>query len=224
MGVVHRSEGALEPVAPGIESETAIVAGIAAALFGEHSVPWRALARDYDGIRELIERAIPGFDRYNARVRQAGGFELPNTARDRRFVTQSGKAEFTVQPLPDHGLSAGQLLLTTIRSHDQFNTTIYGFDDRYRGISGERRVVFLNPEDMAERRIESGQRIDVKSEFRGATRSVHGFLAVPYDIPRGSAAAYFPEANPLVPLENHADESRTPASKSIVVTIAASPS
>jgi molybdopterin-dependent oxidoreductase alpha subunit len=223
MGVVHRSEGALEPPAPGLLGEPAIVAGIAGAALGRGTpVPWDELARNYDAIRALIERAIPGFERYNQRVREPGGFELPNAARERRFATDSGKAEFTVQALPEHELGQGQLLLTTVRSHDQFNTTIYGLDDRYRGIRGDRRVVFLNAEDMAERRLEPGQRVDLTSHFRGSRRSVYGFTAVPYDLPRGSAAGYFPELNPLVALESHADESHTPTSKSIVVTLAPS--
>jgi len=222
MGVVHRSEGPLEPAAPSLLGEPAIVAGIAGAALGsERPVPWAALAGDYDAIRDLIEASIAGFDRYNERVRQPGGFELPNGARERRFSTRSGKAEFTVQALPELRLEPGQLLLTTIRSHDQFNTTIYGFDDRYRGISGERRVVFVNPADLAERGFEPDQRLDVTSHHRGTRRTVSGFRAVPYDVPRGCAACYFPEANPLVPLEDHADESRTPASKSIVVTLSA---
>ncbi|MDQ2646713.1 MAG: hypothetical protein M3020_23115, partial [Myxococcota bacterium] len=224
MGVVHKSEGPLEPVAPLLLSEPAIVAGIAEAALGAEPVPWSELAGDYDAIRELIERSIAGFERYNQRVREPGGFELPNGPRERRFLTASGKAEFTVQALPELALEPGQLLLTTIRSHDQFNTTIYGFDDRYRGISGERRVVFVNPKDLAERGFQPNQRLDITSHYQGTRRSVSAFRAVPYDIPRGCAACYFPEANPLVPLENHADESRTPASKSIVVTLSAASS
>jgi molybdopterin-dependent oxidoreductase alpha subunit len=222
MGVVHKSEGPLEAAAPSLLGEPVIVAGIAeVALGAREPVPWGALAEDYDTIRDLIEESIAGFDRYNERVRQPGGFELPNGPRERRFLTTSGKAEFTVQVLPELRLEPGQLLLTTIRSHDQFNTTIYGFDDRYRGISGERRVVFVNPLDLAERGFEPNQRLDVTSHYQGTRRTVSAFRAVPYDIPRGCAACYFPEANPLVPLENHADESHTPASKSIVVTLAA---
>jgi anaerobic selenocysteine-containing dehydrogenase len=224
MGVVHRSEGALEPVDPGLWSEVAIVCGLAEAALGSTPVTWSALANDYDAIRELIERAIPGFDAYNTRVREPGGFELPNGARERRFATASGKAEFTIQALPDNPLGPGQLLLTSVRSHDQFNTTIYGFDDRYRGIRGERDVVFLNADDISERGLEPGQRVDVISHFRGTRRRVRGFRVVPYDIPRGSAACYYPEANPLVPLESFADESHTPTSKSIVVTISATES
>ncbi len=221
MGVVHKSEGPLEPAAPSLLGEPGIVAGIAEAALGAEPVPWSELVKDYDAIRDLIERSIAGFERYNERVREPGGFELPNGPRERRFLTASGKAEFTVQALPELALEPGQLLLTTIRSHDQFNTTIYGFDDRYRGISGERRVVFVNPKDLAERGFEPNQRLDVTSHYQGTRRTVSAFRAVPYDIPRGCAACYFPEANPLVPLENHADESRTPASKSIVVTLSA---
>ncbi|MFO7177993.1 MAG: FdhF/YdeP family oxidoreductase [Pseudomonadota bacterium] len=220
MGVVRRSEGTLPPADPGLLSEIEIVARLGAATFGtERPVPWLALAEDYDRIRALIEETIPGFARYNERVRAPGGFVLPNAARERRFETKSGKAEFTVQPLEPLRLAPQQLLLMTIRSHDQFNTTVYADDDRYRGIRGNRRVVFLNPEDMAERRLAAGALVDITSHYEGVERTVRAFACVPYDIPRRCAAAYFPEANGLVPLESVADESRTPTSKSIVVTL-----
>jgi molybdopterin-dependent oxidoreductase alpha subunit len=220
MGIVHRSEGHLSPADPSLWSEPRIVAGIASATLGAtRPVDWAWLAADYDRIRDLLEKAISGFDDYNRRVREPGGFYLPNGARERTWSTASGKAEFTVQELPRIPLEPGQLLLMTIRSHDQFNTTVYGLDDRYRGVRGDRNVVFMNRDDMTDRGLAEGQRIDVFSHYAGQTRTVRGFSCIGYDVPRGCAAAYFPETNALVALENHADESRTPASKSIVISV-----
>ncbi|MBC8101808.1 MAG: FdhF/YdeP family oxidoreductase [Cytophagales bacterium] len=221
MGVVHASKGVLEPASPQLLSEPAIVAGIAKATLGDRSaVDWDALTADYDSIRDSISRVVPGFEEYNRRVRVPGGFYLPNGPREGRFTTASGKAHFTVHAIPRHDLLPGQLLLMTIRSHDQFNTTIYGNDDRYRGVHGGRRVIFVNADDLREANIESGQAVDVTSHYQGETRTVYGFKAVPYEIPRRCTAAYFPETNPLVPLGNIAEGSRQPASKSIIVTIA----
>jgi anaerobic selenocysteine-containing dehydrogenase len=223
MSVVHASQGRLEPASPELRSEPAIVAGLARAVLGAGSrVPWEELAGDYDRIRERIERVVPGFEDYNRRVREPGGFVLPSGARRRAFETPSGKAQFTVHALPDVSLASGRLRLTTIRSHDQFNTTVYGPDDRYRGISGDRRVVLMHPEDAAERGLAPGDRVDLTSHFRGATRCVRGFRVVAYDLPRGCAAAYFPEVNPLVALESFAEGSRTPTYKSIEISVAAS--
>ncbi|MFO0550913.1 MAG: FdhF/YdeP family oxidoreductase [Polyangiaceae bacterium] len=222
MGIVHASEGRLSPVVDGLRSEPEIVAGLAHATLGDEPVRWRELAEDYDLIRDLIEKSVAGFERYNARVREPGGFYLPNGPRERRFTTKSGKAHFTVQDLPENDLTPDQLLMMTIRSHDQFNTTVYDLDDRYRGIRGERRVILMNAEDMRERGLEDGALLDITSHFRGEERTVTGFKAVSYDIPLGCAATYFPETNPLVPLEHHADESHTPASKSVVITVSRS--
>lgn len=223
MSVVHASQGRLEPASAELRSEPAIVAGMARAVLGAASrVPWEELAADYDRIRERIERVVPGFDRYNRRVREPGGFVLPSGARERAFGTPSGRARFSVHPLPDVSQAAGRLLLTTIRSHDQFNTTVYGLEDRYRGIAGDRRVVLMHPDDLAERGLAAGQRVDLTSHFRGETRSVRGFRTVAYDLPRGCAAAYFPEANPLVPSDSYAEGSRTPTYKSIEISVAAS--
>jgi anaerobic selenocysteine-containing dehydrogenase len=148
-GVVHMSRGVLKPASPELRSETAIVAGVAHATLGERSrVDWLGLADDYDRIRQHIEHVVPGFTQYNRRVREPGGFYLPNAPREGQFKTPTGRARFTVHPIPEHDLSGGKLLLTTIRSHDQFNTTIYGENDRYRGISGGRRVIFLNQGDI----------------------------------------------------------------------------
>jgi molybdopterin-dependent oxidoreductase alpha subunit len=223
MSVVHTSEGRLEPASPELRSEPAIVAGIARAVLGGASrVPWEELVADYDRIRERIERVVPGFSRYNRRVRSPGGFVLPSAARERVFDTPSGRAVFTVNALPEVAVAPGRLSLTTIRSHDQFNTTVYSPNDRYRGISGDRRVVLMHPEDLAERGLAPGDRVDLTSHFRDETRTLRGFRTVAYDLPRGCAAAYFPEANALVSVDSYALGSRTPTYKSIEISVAAS--
>jgi molybdopterin-dependent oxidoreductase alpha subunit len=222
MSVVHRSQGRLEPASPELRSEVAIVAGVAHATIGERSrVPWLALAADYDRVRDRIDRVIPGFHDYNRRVREPNGFVLPSGARTRHFDTPDGRAQFRVHPLPDAALPAGRFRLTTLRSHDQFNTTIYGHDDRYRGLT-DRRVVLLHPDDLREQGIAEGAQLDLTSHFRGETRSVRGFRAVAYEVPRRCAAAYFPEANALVPLDSYADGSRTPSFKAVEISLAPS--
>ena len=223
MSVVHTSEGRLEPASPQLRSEVAIAAGLARAVLGAgSSVPWELFASNYDRIRDSIERVVPGFDDYNRRVREPGGFLLPSGARRRHFDTRDGRARFTVHELPADEVAEGRFRLTTLRSHDQFNTTIYGHDDRYRGIRGDRRVVLLHRDDLAAAGLAEGQRVDLTSHFRGETRVVRGFRTVAYDVPRGCAAAYFPEANPLVALDSVADASHTPTYKSIEVSIAPS--
>ncbi len=220
MGVVHSSRGSLEPASAHLLSEPAIVARLARAVLGERGgVEWERLVEDYDRVRDLIERVIPGFDDYNRRVRDGGGFYLPNFAREGEFKTSTGRANFTVHPLPRHDLAPGQFLMMTVRSHDQFNTTIYGLDDRYRGVYNERRVVFLNPEDVSEAGLSAGQVVDLVSHFEGEERTARRFLVVPYRIPRRCAATYFPEANVLVPVGSVAEKSNTPASKSVVISI-----
>jgi molybdopterin-dependent oxidoreductase alpha subunit len=224
MAQVHRSQGRLRPATPGLLSEPAIVAGLARATLGAESrVPWEELVADYDRIRERIARVVPGFENMNARVRARGGFTLPRPPAERRFDTPSGRAELREVALPRIEVPPGRLLLMTVRSHDQFNTTIYSDDDRYRGISGDRRVVFVHPDDLRALGLGAGARVDVISHTAGpggeTTRAVRGFRLVAYDVPRGCAAAYFPEANPLVPLEHHAEGSLTPAYKSIVVSL-----
>ena len=216
MGVICRSEGVLPPASDQLRSEVAIVTGLAKATLGED---WSGFASDYGKIRDRIERVVPGFERYNERIAADGNFLLPNAARDRRFVTANGKANFTVHPLPRHELREGELLLMTIRSHDQFNTTIYSQDDRYRGIYGNRRVVFLNESDMRNRGLEARTLVDIVSRFGSEERRAEGFTAVPYPIPRGCAAAYFPEANVLVPVGDVAGGSNTPVFKSIVIRL-----
>ena len=218
MGIVHASRGSLEPASPHLRSEVAIVAGLAAATLGDKA-SWAALAQDYDRVRDTIATVIPGFDGYNERVRAQGGFRLPNPAREGRFETRSGKAKFTVHATPQHGLSEGQFMMMTIRSHDQFNTTIYGLDDRYRGISQQRRVVFLNAVDAQEAGLREGDQVDLVSCYAGKERIARGFMVAPYNIPRHCAATYFPEANCLVPIDHTARRSNTPASKSVVISL-----
>jgi len=224
MGVVQSSRGTLEPASSELLSETMIVARLAAATLGERSrVDWLALAGDYDLIRSSIARVIPGFEDYNQRVREPGGFYLPNGARERRFQTATGRAQFTVHSLPRHSLKDGQFLMMTIRSHDQFNTTIYGLDDRYRGIRNGRRVIFLNPQDIEAAGLKPGQTVDITSHFEYEERTARSFVIVPYSIPRRCAATYFPEANVLVSVRSVAEKSNTPASKSVVISLQPSP-
>ncbi|HEV2704338.1 MAG TPA: FdhF/YdeP family oxidoreductase [Pyrinomonadaceae bacterium] len=220
MGVVQASRGRLAPASEHLLSEPAIIARLARATLGSRTnVRWEWLIEDYDRIRDLIARTIPGFEDYNRRVRQPAGFYLPNHARERRFKTATGKAHFTVHALPRHELAPGQFLMMTIRSHDQFNTTIYGLDDRYRGVHGERRVVFLNAEDMRAQGLSAGEVVDLVSHFEGEERIARRFLVVPYRIPRRCAATYFPETNVLVPVRSTAERSNTPTSKSVVISI-----
>jgi anaerobic selenocysteine-containing dehydrogenase len=217
MGIVQPSLGKLKPASEHLRSEVWIVTELARSVLGED---WSAYAADYDRIREAISQVVPGHEDYNQRLRKQGGFYLPNPPRDSRtFPTATGKARFTVNALPTHDLAPDQLMLMTIRSHDQFNTTIYGLDDRYRGIKGERRVVFLNADDARERGLTEAHRVDLVSHFQGQERVAPGFRVVLYPLPRGCAAAYFPEANALVPVDSYAEGSRTPTSKSIVVTL-----
>jgi molybdopterin-dependent oxidoreductase alpha subunit len=222
MSVVSASRGTLPPASPELRSEVAIVCGLARATLGagaRSTVDWEALAADYDAIRDQIARVVPGFEGFNARVREPGGFHLPNAARERVFETATKKARFTVHPIPRHALLPGQLLMMTMRSHDQYNTTVYGLDDRYRGVHGGRRVVFLSPEDARERGLSHGDRVDLTSHFEDGERHARGFSVVVFHIPRGSAATYFPEANVLVPLGSVAEKSNTPASKSVVISV-----
>jgi molybdopterin-dependent oxidoreductase alpha subunit len=220
MGVVERSLGHATPASPALMGETAIVCRMAHAVLGTRSrIDWLAWATDYDLIRDGIAAAIPGCDAYNARVRHPGGFYLPNPPRENVFHTPVGKALFTVNPIAEHRLEPGQLLMTTVRSHDQFNTTIYGLHDRYRGLHFERRVVMMNREDLEERRLSPRQVVDVTSHFNGQTRTASGFRVVEYPIPRHCAAMYYPEANVLVPIGATEPLSNIPASKSVVISL-----
>ncbi|MET7531690.1 FdhF/YdeP family oxidoreductase [Streptomyces goshikiensis] len=220
MGMVHASRGNLTPASPHLLSEPAIVARMARAVLGAGSAtPWEEFERDYATIRDRISRVVPGFEDFNARAARPEGFRLPHAPRDeRRFPTKTGKANFTGAPVEYPRVPEGRLLLQTLRSHDQYNTTIYGLDDRYRGITGGRRVVMVNPEDAAELGLADGSYTDLVSEWRdGVERRAPGFRVVHYPTARGCAAAYYPETNVLVPLDSTADTSNTPASKSVVV-------
>lgn len=220
MGVVQASRGFLRPASAELLSEPAIVARLAMATLGNRAnVDWQALVADYDLIRDRISRVVPGFDDYNARARWPGGFYLPNAARQRIFNTPQRRAVFTVHGLPKHDLKPDQYLMMTIRSHDQFNTSIYGLDDRYRGVYGGRRVVFLNADDIRTAGLSAGEKVDLISHFEGEERVARRFVVVPYSIPRRCAATYFPETNVLVPLRSVADKSNTPVSKSVVISI-----
>lgn len=227
MGIVHASRGNLDPPSDQLLSEPMIVARLAVATLGKRtSVNWMHLVEDYDRIRELIAQVVPGCDEMNRRVRHKGGFYLPNAARDDEYKTSTGKARFALSQLERTELGADQFLLTTLRSHDQYNTTIYGLDDRYRGIFHGRRVVLLNADDMKSNGWKAGDRLDITSHFRNGssneTRTALRFVAVPYEIPRRCAATYFPEANVLVPIDSVALGSNTPTSKAIVVSLARS--
>lgn len=227
MGIVHSSRGSLEAPSDELLSEPMIVARLASATLGKRSsLKWMDLVQDYDRIRELIARVVPGCEDLNRRVRNKGGFYLPNAARDNDYKTRSGKANFAISPLDPVRLERGQFLLMTLRSHDQYNTTVYGLDDRYRGIFHGRRVVLLNAEDIKERGWRAGDQLDITSHFNRdgeeELRKAQRFLAVPYDIPRRCAATYFPEANVLVPIDSVALKSNTPTSKAIVVTFSLS--
>ncbi len=224
MGVVQESRGVLSPASEHLMSETAIVCHLAdATLKGRTKVNWLGLCENYDRIRDHIEHVVPGFNDYNRRVRESGGFYLPNPPRDERtFITATGRANFFVHPIPKHDLQPGQLLMMSIRSHDQFNTTIYGDDDRYRGIFGGRRVIFMNPADVARLGFTAGQWVDLTSHFNNEQRQARRFMVVPYEIPPGCAATYYPESNPLIPLQQTAEGSNQPASKSVVISLSPS--
>ena len=223
MGVIHSSQGRLKPAHSGLYSEPAIVAWLAEKVLGpENPVSWCWLIEDYDRIRDLIARTIPHFENFNKRVRKPGGFHLYNGARERKFNTDGGKAKFTINPAPDLSLPEGTYRMMTMRTHDQYNTTVYGNDDRYRGIQGGRRVVFMNEEDMREANIAAGSLVDITNDFGGKKRVAPRFTAIPYPIPSRCVGAYFPEANVLVPLEKFAEGSFTPASKDVIVRLAPS--
>jgi molybdopterin-dependent oxidoreductase alpha subunit len=220
MSVVHRSQGAHAPASGQLRSEPAIICELAAATLGnKYPVDWHAMSDNYDLVREEVQVVIPGFDDFNRRVRKPEGFVLPNGPRDgAHFTTDNAKAHFMVDQAPAWTLADGEYLMMTIRTHDQFNTTIYGLEDRYRGIHGERRVVMMHADDMAREGLASKDRVDIVNDH-GRERVATDFFVVPYDIARGCLATYFPEANVLVPLDQKAERSGTPASKSVVVRL-----
>jgi molybdopterin-dependent oxidoreductase alpha subunit len=222
MGVISPSRGHLEPASKDLLSEPAIICRLAKAVLGDRTtVDWMGLMGNYDRIREHIEHVIPGFEDYNRRIR-ADIFYLPNDARDhRKFNNGVGKAKFIVAEIDPHDLEPGQYLMMTVRSHDQFNTTIYGLDDRYRGVYNGRRVVFMNAEDVRVAGLAAGQFVDLTSHHDGEERVARHFMVAPHNLPRGCAATYFPEGNVLVPINSTAERSNTPTSKSVIISVAA---
>ncbi|MFZ3571184.1 FdhF/YdeP family oxidoreductase [Streptomyces sp. BH097] len=222
MGMVHASRGRLDPASRHLLSEPAIVARLARRVLGTESrTPWEEFEKDYATIRDRIAHVIPGFEDFNEKVADPNGFALPHAPRDeRRFPTATGKANFTAAPVEYPRVPEGRLLLQTLRSHDQYNTTIYGLDDRYRGIRNGRRVVLVNADDAKDLDLAEGSYVDLVSEWEdGVERRAPGFRVVHYPTARGCAAAYYPETNVLVPLDATADTSNTPASKSVVVRL-----
>jgi molybdopterin-dependent oxidoreductase alpha subunit len=217
---VSGSHGLFAPTSPLVRSEPAIVAGIAGAtLRGKHPLDWEALVANYDTIRDHVSRIVPGFENFNERVRASEPFYAPVEAKQREFPTKTGKANFTVNPITKLDVRPGELVMMTVRTHDQFNTVVYGLDDRYRGIYGGRRVIYLNRDDVAERGLEDGQLVDITSRFGKELRTVEQFRIVGYDLPRGCAATYYPETNPLVALDSQAEISGTPTSKSVTISL-----
>ncbi|OQP66191.1 FdhF/YdeP family oxidoreductase [Niastella populi] len=220
MGVIQLSKGVLEPVSNELLSEPVIVCRLAKATLGSRSkIDWDKYLQNYDHIRNDIERTIAGFTDYNKRVREPGGFYLPNCNREGSFNTTSKKAHFNIAPITTIKLEENELLMMTIRSHDQFNTTIYGLNDRYRGIYQERRVILMNRQDMDRRQLQQGDVVDIYNHHGGVERVAHKFIVVPYPIPPKCTATYFPEANVLVPVNSVAKKSNTPVSKAVVVTV-----
>jgi len=230
MSMVHLSRGSLQPPGEQVRSEVAIISQLArAVLGGGHPVPWENFQADYDRVRDAIAAVVPGCADYNRRVRQSDGFQLPHPPRDsREFPTTTGKANFAVNPLEWIPVPEGRLVLQTLRSHDQYNTTIYGLDDRYRGVKGGRRVIFVNPADIVSLGFAEGARVDLVSEFTSAAgqveeRRAEDFMIVPYSTPVGNAAAYYPETNALVALDHVAARSNTPVSKAVQIRLEARP-
>ncbi|WP_297199525.1 FdhF/YdeP family oxidoreductase [uncultured Pluralibacter sp.] len=222
MSMVHASSGKLKPASPQLRSEPAIVAGMARATLPGTRVDWLSLVADYDMIRDYIEKTVPGFDDYNLRIRTPGGFRMPLPPTERVWPTPEGKAVFSVFEGVDENASAtGEeaLRMVTLRSHDQYNTTIYALDDRYRGVFGRRDILFMNEQDMADRGLEHGDRVDLRTALPGSTLSLEDITVVAYDISAGTVAAYYPEANVLVPLDYIDEDSGTPSYKSVPVNI-----
>ena len=218
---VQMSKGILEPASDQLRSETWIVAKLARMTLGaKTSVDWETFSTDYDKIRDSIARVVEGCENYNENVRRPGGFYLPNKPRDGVFPTESGKAKFVASPLEKIELGEGQLLMTTIRAHDQFNTVVYEPNDRYRGIHGSRRVILMNEKDIAERNLKEGEVVDITSYYDDSERYADSFIVVPYPIPKDCAATYYPETNSLVPIDSVAEKSNCPTSKLVKITVA----
>ena len=219
MGIVHTSQGGLSPASKNLRSEPWIVSSLASKTLDD-SRDWMSLSNDYDKIRDLMANALSGFENYNERVRSQNGFALPNPPRDNReFSTPDKKAHFISHELPDVSIDEEKYVMMTIRSHDQYNTTIYDLHDRYRGIHGNRRIILMNANDMIDRGWKTRHIVDIVSHFEGETRRSDGWQVVAYDIPRRNIATYFPESNVLVPLNSTAHRSNTPTSKWIVCSL-----
>jgi len=219
MGVVHSSRGSLEPVSDQLLSEPEIVCRLALATLPDSTIRWDLYRDSYDAIRDAIEQTIDGFDNYNIKVRQPAGFYLPNCAREQNFHKGAQKAPFSISTVAPLSIPDGHYLMMTVRSHDQYNTTIYGLDDRYRGIYNERRIVMMNTQDMVDQGLKEGQIVDLVNTDADRLRIAPTFVVVGYDIPSRCIASYFPEANVLVPISNVALKSNTPASKSVMVQV-----
>jgi molybdopterin-dependent oxidoreductase alpha subunit len=220
MGVIQMSKGNLNPVSDELLSEVAIICRLAKETLGTKSrTNWSLYNNNYDEIRTSIEKTIPGFNDYNKRVRIPGGFYLPNSAREGSFNTLNKKANFNIAAFEKTSLANDELMMMTIRSHDQFNTTIYGLNDRYRGISNERRVVFMNESDIRKFNLKKGDVIDLINHHGGKLRVAHKFIVIPFSIPEGCTATYFPETNVLVPIDSTAEKSNTPTSKLVVIKV-----
>ena len=222
MGIVHSSTGTFKPASDKLISEPAIVSGIAGALesrLERSGIPWKNLSENYNLIRDLIENTIPGFEDYNVRIKSKSGFYLPNPPRDSRtFKTKNGLANFISSDIT-YAKSLDKFMMMTIRSHDQYNTTIYGLDDRYRGIKNGRRVVLMNNKDIVNLGLSKGSMVDLSSEMKSGLVVSPNWFVVPYEIPEGNIATYFPESNILIPLDSVADRSNTPTSKSVPISI-----
>jgi molybdopterin-dependent oxidoreductase alpha subunit len=220
MGVIQMSKGNLKPVSDSLMSESKIVASLALTYFGNSSVVnWSKYLEHYDHIRDDIERTIPGFENYNQRVRKLGGFYLPNGAREGKFNTLTGKAHFNTAEVEEIKLKPSELMMMTVRSHDQFNTTIYGLDDRYRGVLNERRVIFMNKNDILKYNFKAGDIVDLYNTYNNVERVAKKFIIVEFSIPERCAATYFPETNVLVPIDSVADKSNTPTSKMVIIKL-----
>jgi len=219
MGIVQSSKGVLPPCSPHLKSEPDIVAGIARHTLTETKTLWKSWAANYDEVREVIEKVIPGFQDFNTRLRKKGGFILPNSLREKTFPTPSGKAQFTINEVPNLSLPERSFRMMTIRSHDQFNTSIYGLIDRYRGIKNDRQIVMMNKKDMDALGLKSKQKVNLSNPFSPDTLQLSGFSVVPYPIPKGCIATYFPEANALISIQHTAKTSQTPIYKSSIITV-----
>jgi molybdopterin-dependent oxidoreductase alpha subunit len=219
MGIVQSSKGVLPPCSPHLKSEPDIVAGIARNTLTETKTLWKSWAANYDEVREVIEKVIPGFQDFNTRLRKKGGFILPNSLREKTFPTPSGKAQFTINEVPDLSLPDRSFRMMTIRSHDQFNTSIYGLIDRYRGIKNDRKIVMMNKKDMDTLGLKPKQKVNLSNPFSPDTLQLSGFSVVPYPIPKGCIATYFPEANALISIQHTAKTSQTPIYKSSIITV-----